>query len=76
MSSPITETVDAPTIEPPRQNGFGRMEWAGAFGDLETLIPFVIASIVVPKIGPFGILFGFGMIDCGGYCKPPFPANR
>jgi len=49
---------------------------AGAFGDLGTFIPFVIASISVPKIGPFCILFGFGMIDFGGYCKPPFPANR
>jgi hypothetical protein len=28
-------------------NRFDRMEWAGAFGDLGTLIPFVVAYIAV-----------------------------
>ncbi len=28
-------------------NRFDRMEWAGAFGDLGTLIPFVVAYISV-----------------------------
>ena len=41
------------------------MEWAGAFGDLGTLIPFVVAYIAVLKMDPFGILFSFGaaMVD-------------
>jgi hypothetical protein len=28
-------------------NRFDRMDWAGAFGDLGTLIPFVVAASVV-----------------------------
>ncbi len=53
------------------------MEWAGAFGDLGTLIPFVVAYIAVLKIDPFGILFAFGaaMMICGLYYKTPFPVQ-
>jgi MFS superfamily sulfate permease-like transporter len=58
-------------------NRFDRMEWAGAFGDLGTLIPFVVAYITVLKMDPFGILFGFGaaMLACGLYYKTPFPVQ-
>jgi MFS superfamily sulfate permease-like transporter len=58
-------------------NGFGRMEWAGAFGDLGTLIPFVVAYIAVLKMDPFGVLFSFGaaMVICGAYYKTPFPVQ-
>jgi hypothetical protein len=58
-------------------NHFDRMEWAGAFGDLGTLIPFVIAYIAVVKVGPFGILFSFGsaMLVCGLYYRTPFPVQ-
>lgn len=53
------------------------MEWAGAFGDIGTLIPFVVAYIAVLKIDPFGILFVFGaaMVICGLYYKTPFPVQ-
>jgi hypothetical protein len=58
-------------------NRFDRMEWAGAFGDLGTLIPFVVAYIAILKIDPFGILFSFGaaMLICGLYYKTPFPVQ-
>jgi len=69
-----------PTTEPKGPgtgNRFDRMEWAGAFGDLGTLIPFVVAYIAVLKIDPFGILFTFGaaMVACGLYYKTPFPVQ-
>jgi MFS superfamily sulfate permease-like transporter len=53
------------------------MEWAGAFGDLGTLIPFVVAYIAVLKMDPFGVLFSFGaaMVICGMYFKTPFPVQ-
>src|SRR3984957_15778021 len=53
------------------------MEWAGAFGDLGTLIPFVVAYIAVLKVDPFGILFTFGaaMVVCGLYYRTPFPVQ-
>jgi MFS superfamily sulfate permease-like transporter len=58
-------------------NRYDRMEWAGAFGDLGTLMPFVIAYVSVLKLDPFGVLFGFGvsMIVCGWYYKTPFPVQ-
>ena len=53
------------------------MEWAGAFGDLGTLIPFVVAYVAVLKMDPFGILFAFGaaLVVCGLYYKTPFPVQ-
>lgn len=61
---------------PPR-NRYDRMEWAGAFGDLGTLIPFVVAYIGVLGLEPFGVLFAFGvgMLVCGLYYKTPFPVQ-
>lgn len=58
-------------------NRYDRMEWAGAFGDLGTLIPFVAAYIGVLKPDPFGVLFAFGisMVVCGLYYKTPFPVQ-
>ena len=58
-------------------NRFNRMEWAGAFGDLGTLIPFVVAYIAVLKMDPFGVLFSFGaaMVVCRAYYKTPFPVQ-
>ena len=58
-------------------NRFDRMEWAGAFGDLGTLIPFVVAYIAVVKMDPFGVLFSLGvsMLASGLYYKTPFPVQ-
>lgn len=64
---------------PPPETGnrYDRMEWAGAFGDLGTLIPFVAAYVGVLKMDPFGVLFAFGvaMLACGLYYKTPFPVQ-
>jgi hypothetical protein len=58
-------------------NRFDRMESAGAFGDLGTLIPFVMAYIAVVKMDPFGVLFSLGasMLVSGLYYKTPFPVQ-
>ena len=37
-------------------NRYDRLEWAGAFGDLGTLLPFVVAYIAVVKMDPLGVL--------------------
>jgi Molybdate transporter of MFS superfamily len=50
----VTEGVHA--------NRFTPMEWAGAFGDLGTLIPFVVAYIAVLKMDAFGVLVFFCVI--------------
>jgi Molybdopterin converting factor, large subunit len=57
------------------KNHYNRMEWGGAFGDLGTLIPFVVAYITVVGIDPLGLLFMFGIckIAAGLYYKTPVP---
>jgi hypothetical protein len=61
----------------PSRNRFDRMEVAGAFGDLGTLIPFVVAYLAVLKMDPAGVLFGFGiaMIVCGLVYRTPIPVQ-
>lgn len=59
----------------PIKNRFDRYEWAGAFGDLGTLIPFVVAYITLLDMNPLGVLFAFGFakILSGLYYRTPFP---
>jgi len=58
-------------------NKFNLNEWAGAFGDLGTFIPFVVGYITILGINPTGILLTFGvfMIIAGLYFKTPFPVQ-
>jgi len=42
-------------------NDYNKMEFAGAFGDLGTLIPFVVGYITLNKMDPLGILVAFGL---------------
>jgi predicted benzoate:H+ symporter BenE len=59
------------------RNKFDLSEWAGAFGDLGTLIPFVVAYITVLKMDAGGILVAFGvaLIAVGALYKTPFPVQ-
>lgn len=74
MHEPASRSVPPPAAT---GNRYDRMEWAGAFGDLGTLIPFVAAYIGVLKLDPFGVLFAFGlcMLACGLYYKTPIPVQ-
>jgi MFS superfamily sulfate permease-like transporter len=56
-------------------NEYNKMEFAGAFGDLGTLIPFAVGYITLNKMDPLGILVAFGMfkIFVGLYFKTPIP---
>jgi hypothetical protein len=55
------------TLSAPGSNRYDYLEVARAFGDLGTLVPFVVAYIGVLKMEPFGVLLAFGvaMIVCG-----------
>ena len=57
------------------KNLYNKMEWAGAFGDVGTLIPFVVAYITIVKIDPLGLLFMFGiaLMASGFYYRTPLP---
>lgn len=65
------------TLAAPARNRFDRMEVAGAFGDLGTLIPFVVAYLGVLKMDPLGVLLAFGvsMIVCGFFYRTPIPVQ-
>lgn len=65
------------SIPAPATNRFDRMEIAGAFGDLGTLVPFVVAYLAVLKMDPFGVLLAFGiaMIVCGVVYRTPIPVQ-
>lgn len=65
------------TLDAPARNRFDRMEVAGAFGDLGTLIPFVVAYLGVLKMDPLGVLLAFGvsMIVCGFFYRTPIPVQ-
>ena len=56
-------------------NDYNKMEFAGAFGDLGTLIPFVVGYITLSKMDPLGILVAFGVfkIFVGLYFRTPVP---
>jgi MFS superfamily sulfate permease-like transporter len=69
-----------PTEQPAVGQGgvrFGLMEFAGAFGDLGTLVPFLVAYITLAHVDPYGMLLGFGvaMIASGLYYRTPFPVQ-
>ena len=61
----------------PSKNRFDLPEWAGAFGDLGTLIPFVAAYISILKMDPNGLLVAFGvaLITVGSLYRTPFPVQ-
>ncbi|MGO9371006.1 MAG: putative sulfate/molybdate transporter [Syntrophobacteraceae bacterium] len=59
------------------KNLYNKMEWAGAFGDIGTLIPFVVAYITIVKVEPLGLLFMFGicLLASGFYYRTPLPVQ-
>ncbi|HME45056.1 MAG TPA: putative sulfate/molybdate transporter [Syntrophorhabdales bacterium] len=63
------------TVELKAKNLYNRMEWAGAFGDVGTLIPFVVAYITIVKVEPLGLLlmFGLALMASGFYYRTPLP---
>lgn len=59
------------------RNVYDVTELAGAFGDLGTLIPFVVGYVAVLKVDPLGILFTFGLSELavGLFYKTPIPVQ-
>lgn len=57
------------------RNRYDGRELAGAFGDLGTLVPFVVAYLAILKMDPGGVLLGFGgaMIATGLWYRTPLP---
>ena len=73
-------TSARPAVAPGRAgaaNVYDVRELAGAFGDLGTLIPFVVGYIAVAKLDPVGILLmlGLAQIGVGLRYRTPIPVQ-
>jgi hypothetical protein len=53
------------------------MEWAGAFGDLGTLLPFLVAYVSLVRMDVHGVLVTLGLscIAAGLYYRAPIPVQ-
>ena len=73
MSAPLNQLAATTAAT----NRFDRLEWAGAFGDLGTLVPFIVAYIALLGMDPYGVLLAFGVakIVVGLHYKTPFPVQ-
>ncbi|MDK9706471.1 MAG: putative sulfate/molybdate transporter [Desulforhopalus sp.] len=60
-----------------RQLRFDRVELAGAFGDLGTLLPIVVAMIFINKLSSSAVFLAFGLfyIAAGYYYRLPIPVQ-
>jgi len=72
MSGEQTDTLKSAPAVTGRLN-FSSGEWAGAFGDLGTLVPFLLAYVTVVGVAPSGMLLGFGLalVATGFYFGTP-----
>lgn len=73
---PAADPSPAPTGRRPA-NRYDRMEWAGAFGDLGTLLPFLVAYVSLVRMDPHGVLVALGVscIAAGLYYRAPIPVQ-
>ena len=72
MSGVQTDAVKSAPASTGRLS-FSSGEWSGAFGDLGTLVPFLLAYVTVVGIAPSGMLLGFGLalVATGFYYGTP-----
>jgi len=56
---------------------FDRVELSGAFGDLGTLLPIVVAMILINKLSPSTVFLAFGLfyLLAGYYYRLPIPVQ-
>lgn len=56
---------------------FDRVELAGAFGDLGTLLPIVVAMIFINQLSPSAVFLAFGLfyLMAGYYYRLPIPVQ-
>jgi SulP family sulfate permease len=68
-------------LNPPQSDDralrFDRVELAGAFGDLGTLLPIVVGMILINKLSPSTVFLAFGLfyIVTGYYFRLPVPVQ-
>ena len=77
MAGPMREPTDNSPRRQAARNKYDLHELAGAFGDLGTLVPFVVAYVSLVRMDPAGILLAFGLslIAAGLIFRTPFPVQ-
>jgi MFS superfamily sulfate permease-like transporter len=79
MESQASSSSTGVAAQPAARAGlrFDRGEWAGAFGDLGTLVPFLLAYITIVGVQPAGMLLAFGiaLAVSGLVFRTPFPVQ-
>ena len=75
--APAKPTTPNPPQTDDRALRFDRVELAGAFGDLGTLLPIVVGMILINKLSPSTVLLAFGLfyIATGYYYRLPVPVQ-
>lgn len=68
---------EEPATAPRPANRYDRMEWAGAFGDLGTLLPFVVGYVGLVRMDVHGVLVALGLscLAAGLYYRAPIPVQ-
>ena len=74
--SPLQHEADKTSADA-RSLRFDRVELAGAFGDLGTLLPIVVAMIFINKLSPSAVFLAFGLfyLVAGYYYRLPIPVQ-
>jgi SulP family sulfate permease len=80
VSPPVTasaQQLEAHAATESRRLRFDRVELAGAFGDLGTLLPIVVAMIFINKLSPSSVFLTFGLfyLVSGYYFRLPIPVQ-
>jgi sulfate permease, SulP family len=80
VSPPVTDSsqqIEENAAKESRRLRFDRVELAGAFGDLGTLLPIVVAMIFINKLSPSSVFLTFGLfyLVSGYYFRLPIPVQ-
>jgi sulfate permease, SulP family len=74
---PGEETMTADKYISTGRPRFDRLEFAGSLGDLGTLLPIVVAMILINKLSPSAVFLSFGLfyLIAGFYYRLPVPVQ-
>ena len=76
-STPAHPTLETRPQPPRPALRFDRIELAGAFGDLGTLLPIVVGMILINQLSPSTVFLAFGLfyLITGYYYRLPVPVQ-
>jgi SulP family sulfate permease len=83
LVDPVVSTAEQPGVVSPTKSSiwdnfrFDRVELAGSFGDLGTLLPIVVGMILINKLSPTTVFLSFGIfyLVTGFFFRLPVPVQ-